>query len=195
MRVRMLAAARLTLLSFAVLLSACASTTEPVPPCCYAGPYHMGRLASLPVERAGGTRTTFGELFPGFTPAGGFVAPALPFQEVDIAEVTYSYAHDALSRHDVNGDGRIEAPELALLYVQQAARGLGEAARVPGNQALVLSTADIGGLMRWTRDNLHRMSPEAQATFAELDRLGIDLRTESEYNGDDGGDGGDGFTN
>jgi len=190
MGTRTFAAARVALLSSAVLLSSCVGTTQPVAPCCYAGPYHMGRLASLPMERADGTRTTFGELFADFTPASGFLAPTLPFQEVQIAEVTYSYAHDALLRHDVNGDGRIEPPELALLYVQEAARGLGKAGQVPGNQALALSTVDVGGLMRWTRDNLHRMSPEAQATFAELDRLGLDLRTESEYG--DGGDNGDG---
>lgn len=164
----------------ALLLAGCAGSMEPVAPCCYSGDYSMSRLADVRLALAGGRTVAFGEQFPDYAPYPGLLAPLLPFREAPVTEADDPRTAETLRRHDANGDGIIEEPELSRLMVHEAATGLGHQVdhlqASPRVQALVLSAADTGGLMRWLKRRLPGMTADAQALFRDLERIGQDLR-------------------
>jgi hypothetical protein len=174
----------------ASLLSACASSTVAVKPCCYIGPVTTVRLGALPVTLANGATAEFDRVFPGFSPQGGSFTSPLPFNEVMREDIIYSSLEPLLPLYDANGDGQLEKPEVLVLYAREAAIATGTDIRHfgSGNPVRAVSTAnaDIGGLVTWVRANRERMSERGQAIFRDLDRLGQDLRTRG---GEGGGDG------
>ncbi len=179
------------------VLAGCAAPTVPPDPCCYAGAYSKARLADVRLVLANGQAQTFAALFPDFRAGDGWILTPLPFQEADIAQVSYDTARAAMLQYDANGNGLIEAPELTVLYIREAARGLGhQVAHLeasPRTAALVLPAADIDGLMQWLKRNRSRMTPQAQALTADLERVGLDLRNRGSEGGDEGSKGDGGF--
>jgi hypothetical protein len=182
-----------SLLTALAVLTGCGSTTTPVPPCCYQGAVAVTRLEALSVRTTEGRRLTFVQAFPGFMPQDGLFTRPLPFEEARGEDIIYASLEPLLPIYDANGDGRLERPEILVLYAREAARGTGTpvAAFLAGDTeawAVAAPNADVGGLVTWTRERLPGMSPEAQAVFRDLERLGIDLRTRgSEGGGDEPG--------
>jgi len=178
-------------LLFGALLSACASSTDLVKPCCYIGSVTLARLHDLKLSMENGRIHPFAEIFPRFHPRTGLAARVFPFARVDIRSVTYSPLDDLMPDYDANRNTVLEEPELAVLYLRESARGLGRRVEHVGGatpiRALALARADISGLMRFVETAKPEMNARAREIFDELELLGIDLRT----NGIDHGDGGD----
>jgi hypothetical protein len=171
-------------------LSSCASTTEPVDPCCYKGEYQLAHVRDLNLVLADGSTVSFSQAFPGYQAQSGVFTTAFPFREVRISDVTYGALRPVLPQYDANQNAMLQEPELSVLYIREAALGLGLNVDhlATGNRvdALVLSTSEIGGLVRYVNDNLRGMTPEAQRIFGELALVGIDQRSRGSEN--DGSD-------
>ena len=105
-------------------LTACAGTYEPSQPCCYTGDLELARVSDVYLALENGQRLSFDQAFPGYAPETGLFQSAFPFIELDIAQVTYASLLPVLPQYDANGDGRIQAPELTVLYVREAALGM-----------------------------------------------------------------------
>ncbi len=162
-------------------LSACAGPAyEPRPPCCYSGDYTLARASDVYLALDNGQRLSFPQAFSGYAPETGFFQSAFPFIETDIALVTYASLQPVLPQYDANGDGRIQEPELTVLYIREAALGLGHnvnhVGTNPRTDALVLSANEAAGLVRFVKSRLSQMTPEAQAIFRELVMVGQDQR-------------------
>jgi hypothetical protein len=112
-------------LGLALLASGCASTTVARTPCCYEGAVTLATLDALYLLDADGSRHRAAELLPGLGPHLGLAAPALPFREADIGRIPYGRLRVVLAEYDANGNGAMEEPELTVLYLSEAARGLG----------------------------------------------------------------------
>ena len=100
-------------------------------------------------------------------------------------------ASDALEAYDANQDGRLEKPEMLVLYAREAARASGTPVQHFGAgspiRAISAPNADIGGLVRWVQERRANMSAQGQAVFRDLERLGLDLRTRGSEGGDEPG--------
>jgi len=185
------ALARLGAVGCGALLAACAASTDLVKPCCYVGPTTLARIDQLTLAMENGDRARFAEIFRGFRPATGAFSRVFPFSKVDIRSVTYGHLSEILPGYDANANTVLEEPELATLYVREAARGLGHPVDHLGGKApigaLVLSAADIGRLVNYVEDVKPHMNPAARAIFDELDLLGRDIRTRGSEGGDHDG--------
>lgn len=173
----------------ALTISACAVTTEPQPPCCYRGDLALAHVDEVYFSLENGNRLDFRQAFPGYEAQSGFFTTAFPFQEADIALVTYQSLLPVLAQYDANGDGRLQEPEITVLYLREAAVGLGHRVNHVGTNArtdaLVLPKSESGGLVRYVGQNRSRMTPAAQKVFRDLENLGRDLRLDAPQNGDD----------
>ncbi|MDH3411781.1 MAG: hypothetical protein OEM98_04760 [Gammaproteobacteria bacterium] len=168
-------------------VSACASTSEPVPPCCYKGDFELAHVRDVQLALSDGKKIEFSQAFPGYKSQTGLFTTGFPFNKVEIAQVTYTPLQPVLPQYDANGNGRLEEPELTILYIREAALGLGlndNHVEVDNRRtgALVLPADEIGGLVRYVNGNVSRMTPSAQDIFQKLDWLGRDLRTKGSEN-------------
>lgn len=165
-----------------LILTACAAGYEPTPPCCYTGDYKLAHVSDLYLALENGQRLDFAQAFPGYAPEDGLIQSSFPFIEVEISRVTYAALLPVLPQYDANGDGLIQEPELTVLYIREAALGLGHnvshIGTNPRTDALVLSDHEAGGLVRYVKSHLSSMTPESQAVFRELVMVGQDLRLE-----------------
>ncbi len=173
-------------------LTGCGSTTTPVPPCCYQGDVTTTRLGTLPVRTEDGRTLPFAEAYPGFTPQQGLFTTPLPLNEMQPQDVIYGSLVPLVPLYDANGDGRLEKPELLVLYAREAARATGiRLAHLGGDTpvwAVSAPNADVGGLVTWVEARRDTMTPEGQAIFRDLERLGQDLRTRGSEGRDDKAD-------
>ena len=169
----------------AIVLSACVSTTTVVQPCCYVGDVELTRLETLELSLAAGGQVKFGEVFRGYQPATGLASTPLPFQRAEIRAVSLVALRKHLENYDANADTVIQYPELIVLYIHEAARGLGKPLMSPqgGQGAIATAQADIGGLMDYIDQHHEELDPVIQRLFADLDELGRDLRTSVERGG------------
>ena len=172
-----------------ILSTACASTTNLVRDCCYSGKAALTRIEKVQVVMPDGQQVRFGDLYSGFQPQTGLLTSAFDFRKLDIARVTFAPLLPVLPRYDANDDGHLEEPEITVMYIREAAIGLGyevDHLSVEGVRAdaVTVARADIGGLVSYIRDRRGSMTPEAQAIFQDLERLGIDLRTQPDFGGD-----------
>lgn len=170
---------RLIVLSLVAGLAACGSTTTPIAPCCYTGPAAVVRLEQLVIETRSGQRLNIRKALPGFKPQEGFITRSLPFQEVHGEDIIYASLEPLLPLYDANANGTLETPEVIMLYLREALRGMGVQVRRIGApapaRALILPAADIGGLVGFVQANRVRMNPTARHVFADLELLGNDL--------------------
>jgi hypothetical protein len=175
----------------ASIVAGCVSNTTPVPPCCYAGAVTTARLASLALRTEDGRSVSFGEVFGGFTAQEGLFARTLPFDEVQRHEIDSATLQPLLSLYDANQDGRLEKPEVIVLYALEAARATGTRIRHFGTDAPIRAisapNADVGGLVHWAQARRGSMTPEGQAVLGELERLGRDLRVRGSEDGREAG--------
>ncbi len=168
-----------------LLLAACTANTALVRPCCYQGEVVLSHLENIEFSMEGGGTRDFREIFRGFQSDDRNVLKVLPFEEAAFSDVIYDTADRIMRAYDANEDGRIEEPELTVLFLVEIARGLGfrvvEIAR-PRARALTTSPAEISGLLNFISRNQARMNATARQLFQELEWVGQDVR-ESEGGG------------
>lgn len=149
-------------------------------------------MADIYLAKAGGDRVPFMEIFAGFEPQSGFATTPLPFPKADVAAIVYASGAAAAAEYDgnANNNGFLEEPELLVLYIRESALGLGHSVDHigvnPRIDALATAKADTGGLMEFVKKNKSKMSKEAQAIFADLERLGLDWRSRGKGGGASG---------
>ena len=172
-----------------ILLTACASTTDLVRDCCYSGKAALTRIEKVQFVMPDGHQVPFGDLNSEFQPQTGLFTSAFDFRKVDIARVTFAPLLPVLPRYDANKDGHLEEPEITVMYIREAAIGLGyevDHLAVDGVRAdaVTVARADVGGLVSYIKYRRDSMTLEAQAIFQDLERVGIDLRTQPDFGGD-----------
>ena len=82
--------------------------------------------------------------------------------------------------YDANKNKLIEEPEVAVLYLREGALGMGhdvDHLAVDGKRvdAIMTSRSDVGGLMRYLDARMDTLTPEAQAVFRDMERVGLDI--------------------
>lgn len=179
-----------SLLAVVIGLGAWASSSVASLRCCYSGDVVDARAAAVQVKLEDGRKVAFGELFPDFEPSGSLFTLMYPVYRLDIARVVYPHLAVKFINYDANDNGFIEEPELNVLFMEEAARGLDHPiAHLGGNdrlRAVFVSAGDIDGLIRFVNRHRPEMKPEAQQTFDEIDLLRIDFRLDGTQPGEQG---------
>ena len=146
--------------------------------------------AEVEVKLKDGRTVSFGELFPDFETSTSFFKLMYPVYRLDIARVVYPHLAVKFIEYDANNNGHIEEPELNVLYMEEAARGLdhpvtqlGGTARV---RAVFVPPGDIDGLIRLVERHRVDMKPDARKTFDEIELLRIDFRLDGTVPGEQG---------
>jgi len=164
-----------------LLLGACATPGPEWGTPFYKGPVLKVGLTDLRLRLDDGKDLAFGEVFPGFQPDNSFWLRRMPFEELHINIVPHRAAADQLRRYDANDNGIAEEPELALLFVIEAAKGFGypvESVGInPRAPALALTAADTSALVRYIKARRNDMTPAAQKLFFEMDLIERDEQT------------------
>ena len=157
----------------AAALAGCVSNEQVVRDCCYQGSVASSRLGDLPLTLEDGRTVPFGAAVQGFRPMPGFGGPRYPLRKVDLRFVTQRDLKDIFHSYDANGNNALEQPEITVLYVREAALGMGVPVAYVGAStplgAVDTSPADIMGLVSYVRSNEHRMGKQAQLVFNEME--------------------------
>lgn len=181
-----------SLLAFALALSAWATMSFASMRCCYSGDSIELQAADVEVKLEDGKLISFGELFPDFTPSTSFFTLFYPVYKLDIARVVYPHLAIKFIDYDANENGFIEEPELTVLYMEEAARGLDQPIKQLGGEsplrAIFISTGDIDGLIRLVERRRSEMTPAVQKTFEEIELLRRDFRIDGTEPGEQGND-------
>ena len=165
----------------AVALGGCKPSADLVRPCCYNGDVALAHLADTRLTLEDGSTVAFGEAFPGFGTESDSFGRVFPFRKADLGIDTFASLREVLPKHDANGDGILETPELTALYVTEAARGLGypvagiEPSGAGG--AIATSRADESALVRFVERHLDEMAKPQQGIFRDLYWLGVEVET------------------
>ena len=182
-----------SLFACALLLGAWAETSSAALKCCYHGKVADLRLSEVNVNLEDGQMLPFGELFPDFASSTSFFTLTFPVYRLDIARVVYPKLAVKFAQYDANDNGFIEKPELTVLYMREAARGLDEPVTHLGGKppirAIFATGADVGGLIRFVNRRRWEMTPTARQMFDELDLLRRDFRLDGTEPGEQGNGG------
>jgi len=179
-----------------LLLIGCGSTTTIERPSTYVGDITPAKLEDVYLAMPGDKRLMFVDVFKGFEPQTGFMTTSLPFRKVAVADIVYEAAKPVAEYYDANANnnGYLEGPELLVLYIREAAIGLGHPVDYlgvnPRFDALATSAADTGGLLEFVKHNKASMSEKSQQIFRDIEQLGLDRRNRG--GGGSGGAGGGG---
>ncbi len=175
------------LLAACAALVACTSSTEIRAPCCYTGDVTLAKLESVYLVLTDARKMPFKTVFVGFESQTGIVTTTFPDRNIDIALVTYASLVPVLPAYDANGDGFLQIPEFTVLYIREAAIGMGHEVDYigvnPKVSALSTSAADFGGLLEYVKRNEAAMSEQARQIFSDLDRVGQDWVLRGSENG------------
>lgn len=179
-----------SVLAITLLLGAWSPHSVAMLKCCYRGDAVELRLADIQLKLEDGRESSFEEVFSGFESSTSFFTLTYPVFKLDIARVVYPHLAVKFTDYDANGNGVIEEPELTVLYIEEAARGLGQPiARLGGERrvrAIFASAGDIDGLIRLVNRRRSDMVPDARKTFDEIDLLRIDFRIDGTEPGEKG---------
>jgi hypothetical protein len=147
-------------------------------------------VADVEVKLEDGRSVSFGELFPDFAPSTSFFTFMYPVYRVDIARVVYPHLAVKFLEYDANKNGLMEEPELNVLFMEEAARGLDHPITQLGGKhrlrAIFVSAADIDGLIQFVNRRRSEMKPDARKTFDEIDLLRVDFRLDGTVPGEQG---------
>lgn len=179
-----------SLLTFALLLGAWSSNSYATLRCCYSGDFVDSQAVDVQVKLKDGRMVSFGELFPDFTPSTSFFTLMYPVYRLDIARVVYPHLAVKFIQYDANENGFIEEPELNVLFMEEAARGLDHPVVQIGGEtrlrAVFVSPGDIDGLIRLVNRHRSEMNADARKTFDEIDLLRGDFRLDGTEPGEQG---------
>ena len=162
-------------------LAACGGSTALIRDCCYEGDAVLVHLESVQFVAPDGKVASFDNVYPGFERQETFATRPLPFRRARYSLITYDSLAVILPLYDANHNGLIEEPELVVLYVREGALGMGHQVdhlAVDGDRvgAIMTSRSDIGGLMGYLNARRDELTPEVQAQFRDLERVGLDIR-------------------
>jgi hypothetical protein len=179
-----------SLLAVALCLGAWSPMASASLRCCYSGDAPDMQVADVEVKLEDGRLVPFGELFPDFTPSTSFFTVMYPVYRLDIARVVYPHLAVKFLEYDANKNGFMEEPELNVLFMEEAARGLDHPIKQLGGKdrlrAVFVSPADIDGLIELVNRRRSEMKPDARKTFDEVDLLRIDFRLDGTVPGEQG---------
>lgn len=173
-------AMRLCLVVPALLfLSACGGSTALIKNCCYEGDAALVYVNRVQFVAPDGTTSAFNDIYPGYTPQDSFLTKSFPFPKVQYSLVTYDSLAVIFPLYDANKNGILEEPETTVLYLREGAIGMGHKVdhlAVDGKRvnAITTSRSDVGGLMRYLDARKDSLTPEVQAEFRDLVRVGLD---------------------
>ena len=180
----------IALLSAAFLCSAWPLVSAASLQCCYSGDVVHSPAAEVEVKLKDGRTVSFGELFPDFETSTSFFKLMYPVYRLDIARVVYPHLAVKFIEYDANNNGHIEEPELNVLYMEEAARGLDHPVSQLGGttrvRAVFVPPGDIDGLIRLVERHRVDMKPDARKTFDEIELLRIDFRLDGTVPGEQG---------
>jgi hypothetical protein len=164
----------------ALFLGGCGASTALVKDCCYTGDAVLVHLDSVQFVASDGTTSTFAAIYPGYTPQDSFATKSFPFRKADYAQITYDALAVILPLYDANKNKVIEEPEIAVLYLREGALGMGhdvDHLAVDGKRvdAIMTSRSDVGGLMLYLDARMDSLTPEVQAEFRDMERVGLDI--------------------
>jgi len=170
----------LLLVLVTLLLGGCGASTALIKDCCYIGDAALVHLDSVQFVAADGNTSTFAEIYPGYTPQDSFATTSFPFRKVDYGLITYDALAVILPLYDANKNRFLEEPEVAVLYLREGALGMGhdvDHLAVEGKRvdAIMTSRSDVGGLMGYLDARMDTLTPEAQAIFRDMERVGLDI--------------------
>jgi len=169
------------------LLAGCAANEKLVPDPTYKGNLTLVRLQDTDFTLEDSADVPFDDLFVGFEPSSSLFVPGFPRSRFrfDIGLVS-SRRYQLLFRgYDANGNDFLERPEMAVMYVQETALGLGHpviqfnhnSERI---EALQIATADLGGLMRFIDANSRQLDPKTRQLFRDMPNIVEDIRSAQE---------------
>jgi len=179
-----------SLVAFSLVLAAWAPPSTAILRCCYHGDSPELNAADVEVKLEDGRTVTFGALFPEFESSTSVFPLYYPVYRLDIARVVYSHLFLKFSDYDANKNGFIEEPELTVLYMEEAARGLDKSITQLGDEgrlgAIFVPPGDIDGLIRLVDRHRSSMKPDAQKTFYEIELLRGEFRLDGTEPGEQG---------
>ncbi len=163
-----------------LFLGACVGSTSLIRSCCYEGDAALVYLDRVQFVAPDGTTSTFDQIYPGYTSQDSFLTKSFPFRKVAYSQVTYDALAVILPLYDANKNGFMEEPEIAVLYLREGALGMGHKVdhlAVDGKRvdAITTSRSDVGGLMRYLDARMDSLTPEVQAQFRDMERVGLDI--------------------
>jgi len=163
-----------------LLLGACVGSTSLIKNCCYEGNAALVHLDKVQFVAPDGAVSTLNDIYPGFKIQDSFATDSFPFRKVRYAQITYDSLAVLMPLYDANKNGLLEEPELTVLYLREGALGMGHKVdhlAVDGKRvnAITTSRADEGGLMIYLDARMDALTPEVQAEFRDLERVGLDI--------------------
>jgi len=163
-----------------LLLGACVGSTSLIKNCCYEGNAALVHLDKVQFVAPDGAVSTLNDTYPGFKIQDSFATDSFPFRKVRYAQITYDSLAVLMPLYDANKNGLLEEPELTVLYLREGALGMGHKVdhlAVDGKRvnAITTSRADEGGLMIYLDARMDALTPEVQAEFRDLERVGLDI--------------------
>jgi hypothetical protein len=167
------------IISALLILGACVNSRSLIKNCCYEGDAVLVYLNRVQFVAPDGTTSTFNDIYPGYTPQNSFLTKSFPFPKVQYALVTYDSLAVIFPLYDANKNGVLEEPETTVLYLREGALGMGHKVdhlAVDGKRvnAITTSRSDVGGLMLYLDARMDTLTPEVQAEFRDLERVGLD---------------------
>ena len=163
----------LTALAATLALSGCGSNTDIVRDCCYQGPVTATRLDTLAFTLEDGSTVPVTTALPGFAPRPQVGGARFPVREVELRLVVENDMNTLFRGYDANRSGNLEQPEIVVLYLREAGRGLGVPVSHVGAGtpigAIDTAAADIMGLVGFVADNRARMNELGRRVFSEMD--------------------------
>ncbi len=164
----------------ALLLGACVGSSSLIKNCCYDGNAALVHLDKVQFVAPDGARSTLNDIYPGFAIQDSLATNSFPFRKVRYAQITYDSLAVLMPLYDANKNGLLEEPELTVLYLREGALGMGHKVdhlAVDGKRvnAITTSRADEGGLMIYLDARMDALTPEVQAEFRDLERVGLDI--------------------
>jgi hypothetical protein len=167
------------LIAAATFLGACVGSNSLIKNCCYEGEVALVYLNRVEFVAPDGTVSAFEDIYPGYKAQDSFATKSFPFMKVQYALVTYDALAVIFPLYDANKNGYLEEPETTVLYLREGAIGMGHKVdhlAVDGKRvdAITTSRSDVGGLMLYLDAREDSLTPEIQAEFRDLERVGLD---------------------
>jgi hypothetical protein len=168
------------LVAASLFLGACVGSTSLIRNCCYDGDEALVQLDRVQFAAPDGSTSTFEQIYPDFASQDSFLTKSFPFRKVAYSQVTYDALAVILPLYDSNKNGIMEEPEITVLYLREGALGMGrkvDRLTVDGKRvdAITTSRSNVGGLMRYLDERKDSLTPEVQAIFRDMERVGQDI--------------------